>query len=579
MPKIWRKFPHDAARIRDLEQSARIPAVVAQLLICRGIIDPRQVREFLDPKLTQLRDPAELPGIPNAVEEIMAAVATQQPIVVYGDYDADGMTATAILYDCLRLLGAVVSYYVPNRLDEGYGLNEDAIRQLAARGTKLLVTVDCGIASWELADTARELGLRLVITDHHEFGQHLPAAHAIVHPRLPGSAYPFGELCGAGVAFKLAWALCQHASQSKKVTEKLRHYLLQAVGLAAIGTVADVVPLIDENRVLVRYGLTSILQYPVLGLEKLLSLTKLRQKQQLDAEDIGFNIAPRLNAAGRLGQATLGVELLTTTNPERAAALAEYLHDLNSSRDSIERSIYLAALKQAQEQYDPVGDAALVLAGKEWHPGVIGIVAGKLADKFHRPVVMIALDEMGIKPGVGSARSVPGVNLHHSLAACAEYLLTHGGHAAAAGLKIDPAQVDNFREAFVRQIAAEFAHASGPAELSIDAETTFSALTMKVVEQLEQLAPFGHGNTRPMLCASDVELIEPPKRMGGDGRHLSLRLVQHGTRIRGVAFGAGEWAEALQAHGGPVQLAFRPVINEFQGRRSVEIQITDWQGQ
>jgi single-stranded-DNA-specific exonuclease len=581
MPKIWRIHSHDPARIADLQRAAGVPAVLAQLLLCRGICDPAAIREFLDCKLGALRDPELLPGIPQAAERIMAAVASQKPIVVYGDYDADGMTGTALLLNCLQLLGAQASYYVPHRIDEGYGLNDEALQTLASRGARMLITVDCGIASVAQADTARQLGLELIVTDHHQFADRLPDAAAIVHPRLPGSSYPFGELSGVGVAFKLAWALCQRASQAKRVSPPMRSFLLQAVGLAAIGTVADVVPQLDENRILVHHGLVSLKKQPPLGLSHLMRVCKLHEKPSLDCDDIGFALAPRLNAAGRLGQAQLAVELLTTQNHERAAALAEYLHELNGSRDSLERSIYLAANKQIQEQCDLDGDAAIVLAGRGWHAGVIGIVAGRLAEKHHRPVVLIALDEVGVKPGIGSARSVPGVDLHAALSSCSEHLLSHGGHTAAAGLKIEEARVEGFRAAFLECIACEVSGggAGGPTrlpELRIDGEIILSLLTPAIVAEIERLGPFGHGNARPMLCASNVTLAEPPKLIGSGGRHLALRLRQHNTTVRGVAFGGGEWAAELARANGPVHVAFRPVINSFAGRCTVEAHVADW---
>jgi single-stranded-DNA-specific exonuclease len=581
MPKIWRIHPHDPARIADLQRATGLPSVLAQLLVCRGICDPAAIHDFLECKLSALRDPELLPGIPAAADRITAAVASQQPIVVYGDYDADGMTATALLLTCLRMLGAQVSYYVPHRIDEGYGLNDEALRTLARKGARMLITVDCGIASIDQAETARELGLELIVTDHHQFGERLPQAAAIVHPRLPGTNYPFGELSGVGVAFKLAWALCQRASQAKRVSPHMRSFLMQAIGLAAIGTVADVVPLLDENRILVHHGLTSLKQRAPLGISHLMRVCKLHEKPALDCEDIGFALAPRLNAAGRLGQAQLAVELLTTQNPERAMALAEYLHELNGSRESLERSIYLAANKQIQERCDLAADAAIVLAGRGWHPGVIGIVAGRLAEKHHRPVVLIALDEVGVKPGVGSARSIPGVDLHAALISCGEYLLSHGGHAAAAGLRIDDSRVDGFRAAFLDCIACELngGGSNGPMrlpELRIDGEVILSSLTANIVEEIERLGPFGHGNSRPMLCASNVSLAEPPKPIGNGGRHLALRLRQHNSILRGVAFGGGEWAAELAHAGGPIHVAFRPVINTFAGRRTVEAHLADW---
>ena len=357
----------------------------------------------------------------------------------------------------------------------------------------------------------------------------------------------------------------------------MKNFLMQAVGLAAVGTVADMVPLVDENRVLVRHGLLGLRETTIVGLKTLLAVTKLDQKPQLNCDDIGFTLAPRINAAGRLGQARLAVELLTTHSPTRAKELAEYIEQLNISRQSLERSILLSASKQAQEQFDPENDAALVLADADWHPGVIGIVAGKLAEKYHRPVVLIALDKLGVKPGVGSARSVPGFNLHQALAACTQHLISHGGHAAAAGLKVNELNIAQFREEFCEVAAGEITLSERQAELWIDAEAPLSSLTSKAVEQIESLAPFGQGNSRPLLCATHVKLAEPPKRIGGGGRHVSMRIIQHGVKMRAVSFGNGDWADELIDLDQPLSIAFRPVINEFGGRRSVEMQIVDWQ--
>lgn len=574
--KRWRICPHDAARVSRLEQLAGVPPIVAQLLLSRGVYEPEAARTFLDAKLTGLRDPDELPGVPEAADRIHAAVRDRRKIVVYGDYDADGMTGTAILLSCLKLLGADATYYVPNRLEEGYGLSCDALKSLAERGAQLVISVDCGITSCQQALTAREAGLELIVTDHHEMGDDLPCAAAIVHPRLPGTSYPFGGLCGAGVALKLAWAICQRASQAKRVTEPLRNFLLSAVGLAAIGTVADVVPLLDENRILVRHGLYSLKAMPPLGLAALLQVAKLHEKPALGSEDIGFTIGPRLNAAGRFGQAQLGVELLTTDSPQRAQQLAEYIHELNSSRDSLERSIQLAAAKQIKEQFDPEGDSALVLAGRGWHAGVIGLVAGKLAEKHHRPVVLIALDQLGIKPGIGSARSPNGLNLHAALASCSEHLLGFGGHAAAAGLKIDESRIDAFRQAFCDAAESETPAGSRVGEVRIDAEGPLAQLTLQIVQQIESLAPFGCGNPRPVLCATGIRLAEPPKKIGASERHLSLKLVQYRTTMRAVGFGHAEWAEELAATNAPLDIAFKPTINEYRGRQNVEAHLVDW---
>jgi single-stranded-DNA-specific exonuclease len=589
MPKRWRIASYDSARVAALGRAAGVPHVVAQLLLGRGICDADGVRQFLNVRLSGLRDPEALPGAMRAAEILHQAIREGRRITVYGDYDADGMTATAILILCLKLLGARADYYIPNRIDEGYGLNHDALRTIAGRGGDVVVTVDCGITSVAEAETARALGLTLIITDHHrphvdeslrdtnrEVSEKLPDAAAIVHPGLAGTTYPFPGLCGAGVALKLAWALCQQASEAKRVGEAMRTFLMRAVGLAAIGTVADVVPLVDENRILVRHGLNCLRHYPTPGVLALEQVTGIDKKPCIDCEDVGFTIGPRLNAAGRLGQAQLAVELLTTDSPERARTLAEFIHGLNEQRQTLERSVYRAANKLAQESCDPFDAPALVLAGRGWHAGVIGIVAGRLAEQYHRPVVLVSLDELGAKPAMGSGRSVNGFDLHAALAACGRHLVAHGGHEAAAGLTIHEAAIEPFRQDFCAFAERMISEEERVAELFVDAETPLSALTHQTVTQIESLSPFGCGNERPLLCTSEVRLTEPPRRIGSTGRHLALRVEQHGVALRAVAFGGGDWEDDLASAGGPLAMAFKPVINNFRGRQSVEMHVTDW---
>jgi len=457
MKRQWRIIPHDADRVESLMKSGKLPAVVAQLLVSRGIYTAEDASRFLATKLMGLRDPQELPGIPEATSILVEAIENKTPVVIYGDYDCDGMTGTAILVNGLRLFNADVSYHVPNRLEDGYGLNEDAIRKLADRGKKLIVSVDCGITSISHAELCKELGIKLVITDHHTIGEQLPDADAIVHPRLPGTAYPFGELCGAGVAFKLAWSLCQSICGAKKVTERMRRYLMQSLSLTAIGTVADVVPLLDENRILVEHGIRMLRAEPLPGLTELMKVTKLDQVESLNTESIGFNIAPRLNAAGRLGQAQLAVELMTISPGERATQLAEYIHQLNTTRDSLQRSVYLAADKQAKSEFEPESDPALVLAGVGWHQGVIGVVAGRLADKYAKPVFVISLDAAGKAEAVGSGRvGGTNINLYEALCECDHRLVRFGGHKAAAGLTISEREIESFRGDFNEAVAKQW---------------------------------------------------------------------------------------------------------------------------
>lgn len=576
MPKRWRIRPLDSARVADLARHASLPTVVAQLLLARGVESPDRATAFLHPKLADLRPPELLPGIQGAAARILQSVQAGARLTIYGDYDADGITATAILVRCLRLMRANVDYYVPNRLDEGYGLNEGALRRLAERGTKLIVTVDCGITSCHEARIAHALGMDLIITDHHELAAQLPEPAWHVHPSLPGSEYPFSGLSGAGVAFKLAWQLCKLASGSQRVADHFRDFLFCAISLASIGTVADVVPLVDENRLLVKHGLECMPEFGGRGLQALLSATRLHERPQLGSEDIAFSMAPRINAAGRLGQADIALELLLTESDERARDLASYLHELNATRDGLERSIYLSALKllPSPEQIEKAN--GLVLGQRGWHSGVIGIVAGRLAEKFGRPCVLVAFDAVKDEPGVGSGRTALGVNLHQVLERCQEHLVTFGGHAAAAGLRLHWEKLSDFQRVFDEEVGRALPGVDRVPELQIDAEAPLPQLTLKTVDQIERLAPFGQSNPRPLLCASEVHVQGPPRFLGQGERHLSVKLSQHSVSFRAVAFGQGEWVQPLMEQKGPIDVAYRPVVNEYAGRRTVELRLVDW---
>lgn len=579
MPKVWRFSPHDENEVRRLSGELRIPPLVAQVLIGRGFVTREQATEFLDPKLTNLRDPGELPGVIDAADRIVAAVQSKRRVTIYGDYDVDGVTSTSILWHCLQLMGANVDYYIPHRLEEGYGLNCDAIRQLHEEDPqRLVVTVDCGISSVAEAALARELGLELIITDHHHMGASLPDAVCLVHPRLPGTDYPFGELCGAGVAFKLAWRLCQLLGDGKKATPRMREFLLSAVGLAAIGTIADVVPLVDENRVLVRFGLGSLVQRSSKGLQSLMKVAGIEAHKELQAEDIGFALAPRINAAGRLGQARLAVELLTTDNQERAGALADYLDQLNKNRQTVERRLFKEAKEMVEEHPEWKDQPALVLAHHDWHAGVIGIVANRVAEHFERPAIMISLNHQE-QIGRGSGRSFAGFDLHAGLTSCANHLMTYGGHQAAVGLKIGLECIDAFRDQFCGFVGEHHRVTDRDLEISIDAEVRLADLTLGAVNQLDRLGPFGRENPRPVFTAAQVELAEPPRRMGNGERHLGLTVRHYGKVMRAVAFGRGDWADEIAAVKGSIAISFAPNINRYRGRESVELRLIDWQPQ
>jgi len=571
----WTLRTHDTKLIESIERDAKVSPVLAQILALRGITRPQQVASFFDLKMTGLPAPEQLPGINQATQVISQSLRQGQKIVVYGDYDCDGMTATAILYRCLKLLGGNVSYFIPSRLDDGYGLGKDSLQKLFDAGHQLIITVDCGVASVAEVDFIKQQGRQVVITDHHQFGAVLPAADAIVHPGLPGAGYPFSGLAGAGVAFKLAWSLCQHEHGSAKLPPHLRDFLFAAISLAAIGTVADVVPLLDENRIIVHHGLNCLKKFANPGLQQLMKVAKCWDKPTLEAEDIAFSLAPRLNAAGRLGQARLGVELLTCDNEQRGIALAEYIDQLNRDRDTLDRKIFRAANKMVREDFDPDKDSALVLAHPDWHLGVIGIVAGRIAEAYNRPTVIISTDSLGNRAGVGSCRSAAGINIYQALQECQEYLVSFGGHAAAAGLKIDDPQIDSFRAALCDQVSAQLSFDGMVPDLMIDAEALIGNLNLSTMSELNKLGPFGEGNPRPVLCCTGVRLQEPPKPMG-DGRHLSMILTQQNSQIRAVAFGKGDWLPELSNTDNLFDFAFKPVLNEYRGFKSVQLQLIDY---
>lgn len=577
MAKIWRFSPYDEASVRGLSAGLRISPVLAQVLSARGYGSPERAGAFLDSKLAELRDPELLPGLSAAADRVVAAVQAGRRITIYGDYDVDGVTATSLLWHCLKLAGAKVDYYVPHRLEEGYGLNCDALTKLHEVDPQMLViTVDCGIASLREAHFARELGLELIVTDHHEMAATLPEADGIVHPRLPGGNYPFDGLCGAGVAFKLAWGICARLGDGKRASPRMREFLLSAVGLAAIGTVGDVVPLLDENRVLVRYGLTSLKERAPIGLQALMKIAGLSEKPALDAEDIAFTLAPRINAAGRLGQARLAVELLTTSDPERAAKLAEYLEEQNRVRQTVERRIFKHAKEVVEQHPDWADHPALVLAHPEWHAGVIGIVASRVVEHYQKPAVMIAINTQE-QMGQGSARTFADIDLHRGFSACAEHLHTFGGHQCAAGLRISTDKIDAFRAAFCQYVRENHGGESRTQELQIDAEVRFADLTVQAVTELERLGPFGRSNPRPVLASTKVELAEPPKKMGEGERHLSLSVTHYGKKLRAIAFGKAEWADEIAAVKGPLAITYAPGINRFRGYENVELKLLDWQ--
>ncbi|RKY10643.1 MAG: single-stranded-DNA-specific exonuclease RecJ, partial [Planctomycetota bacterium] len=509
--KIWNMRPA-SAETEELARALKVSPITAQVLINRQITDVKQARAFLAPKLTELIEPDKMPGVGPAVERIKRALADKERIAIYGDYDVDGITGVAILWHLLTILGGQVEYYIPHRIDEGYGLNAGAIRQLAEAGVNLLITVDCGITAVGEAALVQELGMELVITDHHQAGPELPQATAIVHPGLESYANP--DSSGATVAMKLAWALVNEFKTNGQTRADLREFLLNATTLAAMGTIADVVDLRGENRILANYGLKALNQSKLVGICALIRSAEL-DARSIDSYDIAFRLAPMLNAAGRMGHARLAVELLTSESEMRCYQIAEYLKDQNNRRRQCQRKIF----KQVRQMISTAGlnhpdRKTIILADDSWHTGVVGIVASRVVDEFFRPTILINNSE---DIAQGSARSVEGFNIHAALSACSEHLVSFGGHAMAAGLKIHKDNIEAFSndiEEYARQNIKEECLES---KLNIDAICSIRDLNINVVNELLRLEPFGQGNSAPVFASEGVRLISPPRRVGARG--------------------------------------------------------------
>jgi len=559
----WPDCPNAARRLG-------ISALMAQVLHNRGLVDCDAVAAFLNPALKTLHQPESLSDSTAAAELIARKVREKKTIVIYGDYDVDGIAGTAILWHLLKLAGAQVSYYIPHRLEEGYGINAEALRHLKAQGADTLISVDCGITAIKEAKVAREIGLTLIITDHHAPGPELPDADCIVHPRVE-PAYPNPDVCGAGVAFKLAWAVAKALCQTDRVNPQFRDFLVDATGLAALGTIADVVPLTGENRVIARHGLVGMVHSKLPGLEALISAARI-EDNKLDSDRVGFWLAPRLNAAGRMGHAHLAVELLTTATPERAREIALYLEEQNRRRQSLEREIFRKACEMIEEQ-KLATDACrgIVLAHDGWHAGVIGIVASRVVERYHRPTVLIAL-ENGM--GQGSARSIRNFEMHTALAECAAHLEGFGGHAMAGGLRIKRESLAAFTEAFIHRANQRLTPADLEPTLRLDAEVTLAELTEPVVRDLDRLAPYGQGNPRPKFASTWLQLDGEPRCVGKNGDHLQFCLSDGLNRRKAIAFGGKDWRQPLIDRR-RCRVAFEPILNTFNGRTSVELQVLD----
>ncbi|MCS7156238.1 MAG: single-stranded-DNA-specific exonuclease RecJ [Blastocatellia bacterium] len=508
---VWRAYEEGVAA--TLSRELGLPRAIARLLSARGVTTPEAAERFLRPRLDDLHDPYCMAGMNEAVERIWRALAREEPIVIYGDYDVDGVTSVVLLQKALTWLGARVFSYVPERLREGYGMHAEAIEALAARGGRLLISVDCGIRAHEVVERAKALGMETIVTDHHLPEAELPRAVAVLNPKRPDCAYPEKNLAGVGVALKLAQALLARSNRSAQ--------LVHLLPLAAIGTIADVAPLVGENRTIARLGLAELRTPEQVGLRVLAEMAGLAPDRPVTSEDVAFRLAPRLNAVGRLSTAQPAIELLLTEDMETARRLAGHLNEQNARRQREEQAV-LAEI-EAMLAEDPMlrERKVLVLAREGWHRGVLGLVASKVVERFARPAVVLALEDEWAH---GSGRSIPAFHLLRGLEACADLFERYGGHAHAAGLVLRRDRLEEFRE----RLTAEAERVLTPLDLVptlvLDGTLTLSDVTFEFWQHLAQLEPFGVGNPRPIFLFANVRVDGEPRVL--KDRHLKLRLRQ-----------------------------------------------------
>jgi single-stranded-DNA-specific exonuclease len=561
----WEVQSCDEVSSAKLARALGVELAVARLLWQRGLKDPELAGRFLNPSLDHLHDPMGLAGMRDAVDRLFRAIAARETIAVHGDYDVDGITSTVIVRRALELLGGRVVHFIPERMRDGYGLQAKAIERLHAEGVGLVVSVDCGIRGSEAALRARDLGLDLIITDHHEPEEALPPALAVINPKRSDCTYPDKSLAGVGVALKLVHALCRVADREVWLPGFLK--------IAAIGTLADVVPLVGENRVIAKLGLDLLTRGPhKVGLRALLEVAGLSGKM-IDSYHIAFLLAPRVNAAGRMSTPDIAMRLLLASDEresEEARALALELDAENVRRQQEEAAILAAARKAVTSDPDVGAHSVLVVAGEGWHRGVIGIVASKLVDAFHRPAIVISLDD---ESAVGSCRSIPEFDMLGALERCSHLLTRFGGHRQAAGLSLDPARVRELRAA-INAVADE---TLGPEDLvprlRIDGNLGFRAITGGVAAGVAALAPFGAGNPRPVFVARGVELVDGPRKL--KERHLKMSLKQDGRVFRAVAWRSAEQHDYLAGHRSTFDVAFSLEQNQYNGETYTELTLAD----
>jgi single-stranded-DNA-specific exonuclease len=573
MPKKWVLHPDRPDQARRLATALRVAEVTARLLVNRGLTGPAEAQSFLQPSLHELKDPCNHPPAVEAARFLLGAARAGRRIAIFGDYDADGICAAALLIRCFRYLDTEVELYIPDRVEEGYGLSCEALAELADRGTEVVITVDCGVSAAAEVAYARERGIEMVITDHHEPGERLPEARHLLDPKLPScGGLGYEGLAGVGVAFKLVWAIGQELSDTHRVSDEFRDFLMEALSLVAVGTVADVVPLVDENRILTHYGLKTLPAVSRPGLRALMAVSRL-DAGGVSAEDVAFRLAPRLNAAGRMGDARSAVELLTTTDERHAADLAEHLEQQNRLRKSVQQAVLQDAEERLAQQAELRERSCIVLADPDWHQGVVGLVASRLAERYWRPAFVFTANG---HVACGSARSVPGFPLFTIVKECAGLLERFGGHQGAAGMTLRMENLPAFTEK-VCGLAARFFGAERPSPtLELDGEVRLADLNAGLLSEISRLEPFGNGNPEPCFAACGLQLVGHPRLVGSSANHLAFMVRQDRCVLRAIAMRRTDWLEEFRARRGePFALAFQPYVSTYGGKVSVELRAED----
>ena len=550
-----------SATVDNLEKELGISRILATLLAQQGIDSTEQAKKFFQPSMEEIHDPTLLHDMDKAVERIEQAVEKQEQITIYGDYDADGITSTSLMYETLLSVGANVNYYVPNRFTDGYGPNMDAYQRLIDNGTQLFITVDNGVSGKNVIDKVMAAGVDVVITDHHELPADLPNAVAIVHPRYPGSNYPFPDLSGVGVAFKVAWALTGE-------------FPIEELDLVAIGEIADVVNVTDENHALISYGIQQLRQGMRPGLAALMELADIKANNLTD-QDIGFGIAPRLNALGRIADANDGVKLLTSLDENESQKLAKEVDQANKERQNLVAEIMKEAEKQANSSANQQ-KKTLLIVGKGWHQGVLGIVASRIMNETGKPTIVASTDQNNPTLIKGSGRSVDSFNLFNALEAHRELFTTFGGHPAACGLSFDQGNIAPLQIALEEEANQQKFDPTVKQTLPIAMQLEPADVTQQLYNDIQRVAPFGPGNMEPVFELNNVKVVDV-KTMGQEHQHLKFSIIGGKENLTVVAFGQGNLATLLSAPTGQVNLAVKVSLNEWRGKKSVQLMLEDLQ--